>query len=62
MAHEHLSDDVLEKYALRMLADAELAACEEGLLLCEQCRQRLVEIEAFVARMRSALRKFEDQE
>ena len=41
----HLSDKALEEYSLDKLADSSLAAVEEHLLICRQCRARLEEIE-----------------
>lgn len=41
----HSSDERLEKYSLDRLPESSLAAVEEHLLVCEQCRARLEEIE-----------------
>ena len=41
----HPSDKALEEYSLDKLADSSLAAVEEHLLICRQCRARLEEIE-----------------
>jgi hypothetical protein len=44
-AQGHPSDEVLEKYSLDRLPESNLAAVEEHLLVCDQCRARLQEIE-----------------
>ncbi|HEX8984430.1 MAG TPA: hypothetical protein VF767_03330 [Bryobacteraceae bacterium] len=52
---DHISDDLLETYALGKLQDADLAFAEEHMLVCAECRDRLVGIEAFVSVLRNAL-------
>jgi len=52
---DHISDDLLEAYALGKLEDAELAFAEEHLLVCAECRDRLVVIEGFVSVLKNAL-------
>ena len=51
----HISDDDLERYALQSLPEAELAALEEHLLICSECRGRLEAIEPYVVSMHAAL-------
>jgi hypothetical protein len=41
----HLSDGSLEEYSLDSLPESSLAAVEEHLLVCDQCRARLEAIE-----------------
>ena len=53
MAPGHITDDDLELYALDRLADA--AAVEEHLLVCEECRARLVGGDEYVGPMRAAM-------
>jgi hypothetical protein len=45
VAQGHLSDGSLEEYSLDGLPEASLAAVEEHLLVCNQCRARLEGIE-----------------
>jgi hypothetical protein len=52
---EHIDDDVLEQYALDRLTGDQLAATEEHLLLCGYCRDRLEQLDAFVASLRTAI-------
>lgn len=51
----HPSEDALELYALQRLAEEDEAPLEEHLLICEKCRNRLEEMDEFVAAMRAAL-------
>ena len=51
---EHISEDALERYAMRTLPEPELAVLEEHLLICAECRQRLQATEQYVAAMREA--------
>jgi predicted anti-sigma-YlaC factor YlaD len=53
MALRHITEDDLELYALDRLVDA--APVEEYLLVCEKCRERLVESDLYVAAMLAAL-------
>jgi anti-sigma factor ChrR (cupin superfamily) len=39
---EHPSDGLLERYSMGRLTEAETAPLEEHLLICEECRNRLV--------------------
>jgi len=45
IAQFHASDETLENFSLDGLAESNLAALEEHLLVCDQCRARLAEIE-----------------
>lgn len=51
----HPSEDALELYALRRLAEGDEAPLEEHLLICEKCRNRLEEMDEYVAALREAL-------
>jgi anti-sigma factor RsiW len=53
---DHSSDDLLERYAMGRLLESELAPVEEHLLICEDCRNRLAEIDADIAAIREALK------
>jgi len=55
----HASEEVLERYALDILPEAELASFEEHLLVCSLCQDRLAETETFIRAMRAAARKVE---
>jgi anti-sigma factor RsiW len=52
---DHISDDLLEACAVGRLAEADRAYVEEHLLVCEQCRERLVAMESFVSELKTAL-------
>jgi hypothetical protein len=51
---EHVSDDVLERYAMRGLSEVEAEAFEDHIALCSYCLDRLDETTAFVEGMREA--------
>lgn len=51
---EHVSEDDLERYAMRTLPESAVAPLEEHLLICAECRGRLVETERYVAPLRAA--------
>jgi anti-sigma factor RsiW len=57
MNTNHLDAEALERYALGQLEEPEHAATEEHLLICEECRNRLIEAERYVRAMREALRR-----
>lgn len=50
---EHPSEDELEAYALRHLTEEQVAAVETHLLVCEDCQQRLAELDSFIASMKA---------
>jgi hypothetical protein len=54
-ATSHPDDEQLELYALGRLNEPEQAVIEEHLLICEACRQRLDQIEAYAKAMRRAI-------
>jgi hypothetical protein len=54
---KHLDEDTLERYLLRRLTEAELAPVEEQLLVCEECRDRLTELEGLCSLIRMGLLK-----
>lgn len=51
----HPEPETLERYALGQLPESEAASVEEHFLVCGLCRNRLEQIEAFVAAARAAL-------
>jgi anti-sigma factor ChrR (cupin superfamily) len=40
---DHIDAEALEAYALGQLEEPEYAATEEHLLICQECRNRLIE-------------------
>ncbi len=59
--HAHLSEEMLEEYALGRLRGVALAWVEEHLLICADCRNRLEETEAFIQAARGAARRLREQ-
>lgn len=51
---EHATEDALEEYALGRLRGAAVARLEEHLLICEECQNRLSQIDSFVQGMADA--------
>jgi anti-sigma factor RsiW len=57
-SHRHISEELLEQYAVSgSLPEAELAPLEEHLLICPDCQDPLKELDEFIATMRLALQK-----
>ena len=54
---QHVSEDDLEKFAMRSLPAPESDRLEEHLLICSACRDRLTATDGYVAAMRSAAAK-----
>jgi anti-sigma factor RsiW len=50
----HAPDEVLEQYSLGTLPEEEAERLEEHLLICQECRDRLEETDAFVEATRGA--------
>jgi len=50
----HPDEELLEGYAMGTLRGAGLARLEEHLLICEECQDRLREVDAFVSAIREA--------
>ena len=50
----HRDDEEIERYSLNAMQEAETAEFEGHLLVCETCRQRLDETEAYIAAVREA--------
>ena len=51
----HISEEMLERYALKQLSEAHLESLEEHLLICPQCQDRLDAVDEYIATMRLAL-------
>jgi len=54
--HGHLGADDLESYSMSALPDELAERVERHLLICETCRQRLIEAEEYTAAMKGAAR------
>ncbi len=54
MGEDHVAEDLLERYSMRVAFEMEAARVEEHLLLCAACRRRLVRIEEFLADVHAA--------
>jgi len=50
----HLRADTLERYSFRQLSGLSLRRTEEHLLLCDECRKRLDELETMLTSIRAA--------
>jgi anti-sigma factor RsiW len=53
-AVSHIDEEALENYSMGNLSTKAVARVEEHLLICEQCRLSLADIDAHVAAMRQA--------
>jgi hypothetical protein len=51
----HIPEDLLEKYTLDTLREADCAALEEHLLICSACRISLEEMDEYVNIMKAAI-------
>jgi hypothetical protein len=61
-ANRHYEDIDLERYSMRDLTDEDAASLEEHLLVCESCRGRLEETEAFVSGIQLAAKQLRVEE
>ena len=52
----HISEDLLDQYALKRLPEAEVAALEEHLLICPECQDRLQLTDDFIEALRDVKR------
>jgi anti-sigma factor RsiW len=50
----HLCDSLVEAYSLGKVPESELRAVEEHLLICEACRHRVEESDAYIQGIRKA--------
>ena len=53
----HITAETLELYALQRFAEPESAGTDEHLLVCEQCRGRLIGAERFIQAMREGFKR-----
>ena len=51
---EHLSQDLIERYAMGKLSEQDEGPVEEHLLLCESCRRQVEEMDDFLRGFRLA--------
>ena len=58
----HLDEAQLEAYSMGKLPESELAECEEHLLICDSCRQRVEENDIYIRSMRDAAARLRAQE
>jgi anti-sigma factor RsiW len=56
----HITEEDLERYAMRMAPEADLERIEEHLLICAECRDRLIETERVVAAFQAAGARIKD--
>ncbi len=54
---EHPSEEDLERYAMGLLAEADVEAFEEHLLICPACQDQLAQTDEFVKAMRAAAQR-----
>jgi hypothetical protein len=54
---EHPSDDLLKGYSTSRLTEAEMAPLKEHLLICEKCRNTVVQMDLNQAAIRAASRQ-----
>jgi anti-sigma factor RsiW len=59
---EHVSEDDLERYAMRTLTAPESDRLEEHLLICSACRDRIDATDEYVAAMKAAAGKIRQEE
>jgi len=50
----HIADEVIERYSMGKVPDVEAASLEEHILVCEQCQDRLEEVDRFIVALREA--------
>jgi hypothetical protein len=58
---EHPSDDLLERYSMGRLTEAEKASLKEHLLICRECRNREVLMDCDIAAIREALKQWREE-
>jgi anti-sigma factor ChrR (cupin superfamily) len=58
---QHPSDDLLERYSKNRLTEAEMAPLKEHLVICEKCRNTVVQMDLNQAAIREALKLRRDE-
>lgn len=61
LAQAHPTESAIEEYVLERLAGQELDEFEEHLLVCELCQDRLAEADGYVAAMKSATGRLQQE-
>jgi hypothetical protein len=51
---QHVTDDLLERFAMQTLPESETGPLEDHLMICSECRDRLQADIEFVTAMRAA--------
>ncbi len=59
---KHPSDYAVERYSMGRLTEAKMASLEEHLLVCEDCRKRVVQTDFEDAAIREALKQWREAE
>src|SRR5215469_14142298 len=55
-ADRHLADDAIESYIMGSLEEDALDEAEQHLLICETCRERMVQWDCYIRAMKAASR------
>jgi len=58
----HIDDDEMERYSMGDAPQERVVQIEEHLLICESCRQRATQSDAYVAAMRRAAAELRRQQ
>ena len=58
---QHPSDYLLERYSMGRITETEIALLKEHLLICEKCRNTLVQMNLNHAAIREALKQWRDE-
>ena len=56
-ADRHIDDDALERYVLDQLQEDDAAPIDEHLVACQQCQDRLAQVNQRVQAMRASRRR-----
>ena len=56
-ADRHIDDDTLERYVLDQLSEDKAAPIDEHLVTCQQCQDRLAQVNQRVQAMRASRRR-----
>ena len=56
--NHHIPEEILDEFAMEMLSGQELDLCEEHLLICELCQDRLAETDEYVRLMKDSATTF----
>ncbi len=60
-ADRHLADDVIESYLRGALPEDTLSEAEQHLLICETCRERMVQWDGYIRAMKDASRRLAEK-